>query len=112
MNPLPLYDDGMQVKIQLRNFATQIAKGVEKGKAAREASAKSGKMAGPGGKALDGKRFGLDTDAGELLATEMPAGMDVSVGGVVKRVAGLLALMVGLGVGLYVGGLRYFFADF
>ena len=34
-------------------------------------------------------------------------GIDGTVGGIAKRVAGLLLALVGLGVGLYVYGLRY-----
>ena len=80
----------------------QIAKGIAKGETLKSART---------GGAARGGRITMSTDAGELLATEVSSDMDVSVGGVVRRVALLLVVMIALGVGMYVTGVQYLFNE-
>jgi len=53
-----------------------------------------------------GPRLSLDTNAEELLQTDVRE-MDVSIGGIVRRVAILLACLIAGGIGLYVWGLQF-----
>lgn len=51
-------------------------------------------------------------DISNLVGTDMKgAGMDKTLGGILKRVALLLLALVGMGVGLYVLGLQFLFPD-
>ena len=53
-----------------------------------------------------------EEDVGGMLGTEIKGmDMDRSLGGIVKRVALLLAALIGLGVALYAFGLQYMFPE-
>jgi len=91
-----------QVKIQLRNFADQVARGARR---AREAEA-AGPLTPAATPAPPRPRVSARTSVEELVGAKMADGMDVSVGGVVRRVAFLLAALIGLGVALYFAGLQ------
>lgn len=52
----------------------------------------------------------LDSDLSKMLETDMQ-GIDTSIFGIVKRVLLLLAVLTGLGVGLYIVGIKYLFPD-
>ena len=54
--------------------------------------------------------FRLDQDVSDLLETEMQ-GIDTSVFGIIKRVAVLLVVLIGAGVGMYIIGIKYLFPD-
>ena len=90
-----------QVAIQLRKFAA----GVKKAAAAGE----GGGAGGRGGKPSSAPRPATAAssrppgDLSDRLQTDL-VGLDGSAAGVAKRVAGLLAALLGLGVGLYLVG--------
>ncbi|KAH7617544.1 hypothetical protein NADE_007322 [Nannochloris sp. 'desiccata'] len=52
----------------------------------------------------------LDSDLSKMLETDMQ-GIDTSIFGIIKRVLLLLSVLTGLGVGLYVVGIKYLFPD-
>lgn len=83
-----------QITTQMKRFAAGLAKA--KAKAAAAPPPPPARVeGGPGG---GGAPSAVPADLD---------GIDGTVGGIAKRVAGLLLALVGLGVGLYVYGLRY-----
>jgi hypothetical protein len=52
----------------------------------------------------------LDSDLSKLLETDMQ-GIDTSIFGIIKRVLVLLTVLTGMGVGLYLVGIKYLFPD-
>jgi len=52
----------------------------------------------------------MDSDLSKMLETDMQ-GIDTSIYGIIKRVLLLLTVLTGLGVGLYILGIKYLFVD-
>jgi len=104
---LPRLQASQQVIIQLRKFAQTVAARQLKAASERQAAPR---MAVSQPAASSSPRMTLGSDLSDMLSTEM-TGIDTSVLGVVKRVAGLLAAMAGLGVLLFYVGLKYAFPN-
>ena len=99
-----------QIIIQLRKFNTSALKALEGRAAARAAAA----AAGPAPGAADRRaapRGRLDADLDSILGSSSgdKAEVDTSPAAIAKRVALLLLVGLGLGVGLFYLGLEYMF---
>lgn len=96
-----------QVIIQLRKFAEKVQKSRPKPTAATNNDAVSAPQSPSPSTA---KRLSLDSDASQLLSTDM-TGLDTSIAGVVKRVVLLLLVLIALGIGLFFVGYKYTFSS-
>jgi hypothetical protein len=95
-----------QVMIQLRKFAQKVQRGQQQGgDAEAEAASVPRKSRAP-----TSQRISLNSDASQLLGTDM-TGIDTSVGGVIKRVALLLLVLSALGIVLFFVGFKYAFPE-
>lgn len=98
-----------QVLIQLKRFNQAVLKVKAAGPAPPAFASGRGGSSSKSGSTSSGKGL-LNRDMSDVLSTDVE-GIDASVGGIVKRVIILLAVLSGLGTALFYLGLKYAFVD-